>query len=79
MSEIRHCLMAGMCQSAEEVPDMQFKTTDPNYGWECCSSTSRSSHSSSCISSQIDPARFRCPATVGANEFCERKWMEGLS
>ena len=76
---IKHCLMAGMCESAEEVEDRVFSSSGCNYGYRCCSSTTRGTHSSSCVSNKISPAKFRCPATVPSSEHCERKWMEGLS
>ena len=79
MAEIRHCLMAGMCQAAEEVEDMHFSTSGRDYGYKCCGSSDRNNHRSSCISNAITPAKFRCPATVASQEHCERKWMEGLS
>ena len=76
---VRHCLMAGMCEAADEVEEMSFSTSGGNYGYECCGSTTRGTHHSSCVPNKISPAKFRCPATVSTSEHCERKWMEAIA
>ena len=83
---VRHCLMAGMCEAADELPNVvPFQGTK----WRCvdCSETTSNSrqpssaivHTGTCPTAVIRPAQFRCPATVSASEHCEREWMEAIS